>query len=137
MFSKFCYIVTVLVIMAGMTACGTEVTERTIPTVERSAALPSSKETENTAPIAPTDDEEPVTSPTEEPTKVPVNPPVEYAPVIEPTEPMEEMKPEKPTTPPSTEKVEEKPAVKPHTHAYASKTTAATCEKTGEAGSTR
>lgn len=62
---------------------------------------------------------------------VPVNPPVEDAPVVEPTEPMEETKPKKPTTPPTTEKVEEKPAVKPHTHTYASKTTAATCEKAG------
>ena len=132
MFRKFCYIVTVLFILVGMAACGVEKTEGTIPTEERIAALPSPKETENTTPIAPTDAEEPVTSPTEGPTMVPVNPPVEDAPVIEPTEPMEETKPEKPTTPPTTEKVEEKPAVKPHTHAYASKTTAATCEKAGE-----
>lgn len=132
MFRKFCFIVTVLLILVGMTACGTEVTEGTIPTEERIAALPSSKETENTAPIAPTDYEEPITSPTEELTKVPSDPPVDDAPAIEPTEPTEETQPEKPTTPPLSEKVEEKPAVKPHTHAYTSKTTAATCEQAGE-----
>lgn len=132
MFRKFCFIVTVLLILAGMTACGTEVTEGTIPTEERIAALPSSKETENTAPIAPTDDEEPITSPTEELTKVPSDPLVDDTPAIEPTEPTEETQPEKPTTPPLSEKVEEKPAVKPHTHAYTSKTTAASCEKAGE-----
>ena len=102
MFRKFCFIATVLLILAGMTACGTEVTEGTIPTEDRIAALPSSKETENTAPIAPTDEEAPITSPTEEPTKVPSNPPAEDTPAIEPTEPTEETQPEKPTTPPSS-----------------------------------
>jgi len=132
MFRKFCFIVTVLLILAGMTACGTGKTETTIPTVEVIATLPDSTETKGTTPIAPTDDEEPITSPTEELTKVPSNPPVEDTPAIEPTEPTEETQPEKPTTPPSSEKGEEKPAVKPHTHAYTSKTTAATCEKAGE-----
>lgn len=127
MFRKFCFIVTVLLILAGMTACGTGKTETTIPTVEGIATLPDSTETKGTTPIAPTDDEGSITSPTEEPTKVPSNPPA----AIEPTEPTEETQPEKPTTPPSSEKVEEKPAAKPHTHAYTSKTTAATCAMAG------
>ena len=131
MFRKFCFIVTVLLILTGMTACGTGKTETTIPTVEIIATLPDSTETKGTTPIAPTDDEEPITSPTEEPIKVPSNPPVEDTPAIEPTEPTEETQPEKPTTPPSSEKVEE-PTVESHTHSYIKKTIAATCEKAGE-----
>ena len=131
MFGKFCFIVTVLLILTGMTACGTGKTETTIPTVEIIATLPDSTETKGTTPIAPTDDEEPVTSPTEEPIKVPSNPPAEDTPAIEPTEPTEETQPEKPTTPPSSEKVEE-PTVESHTHSYIKKTIAATCEKAGE-----
>lgn len=131
MFRKFCFIVTVLLILTGMTACGTGKTETTIPTVEIIATLPDSTETKGTTPIAPTDDEEPITSPTEEPTKVPSNPPAEDTPAIEPTEPTEETQPEKPTTPPSSEKVEE-PTVESHTHSYVKKTVVATCEKAGE-----
>lgn len=132
MYRKFCYILTVLLILAGMTACGINKTETTAPKEEIIAVPPLYSETKATAPTAPTDDEDLVILPTEEPEKEPTNIPVEDTPENEPAERLEESEREKPTTLPPSEKVEEEPTVEPHVHAYACKTTAASCEKAGE-----